>query len=60
MKKSYIAPLVHVVEMSVEGGILVASQGGNIDVGMTDEEMGGAEALSQRKGNPWDTEDMWN
>ena len=57
MKKRYIQPLVNVVELSVEGGILAAS-GGQFDIGMSDDVMGGTEALSEKK-EMWDTGDMW-
>ena len=60
MKKSYISPTTTVIEMSVETRILAESGNRNqFDIGMSNEEMNGSEALSNKKNDSWGTEDYW-
>ena len=59
MKKFYISPVVNVVDLTTEEGILSGSKLDRFDVGVSNDAMDGSEALSNSKHDIWGTEDIW-
>ena len=60
MKRTYINPAVKVVDLSMETGILSASNDSSrFEVGISQEEMNGADALSNSKHEIWESETIW-
>ena len=59
MKKQYIKPEAEAIELAAESLMLAASKADRFEIGMTDEEMNGSDALSNKNENLWDTGDMW-
>lgn len=61
MKKTYIHPSSNVVAISMEQAILASSglNHNDIEIGISDEDAYGSQALSERKQSMWDTKGMW-
>ena len=60
MRKSYIRPTTQVITLMTRHEILASSSIQNdFEIGLSEEQMDGAQALSAKKENYWNTEKMW-
>ena len=60
MKQQYTTPLMKVIDLTPETGMLTASGSQHrFEVGISQDAMNGSDALSNSKNEIWGNEDIW-